>query len=458
MYLSLSMLSTLLLWVFFAMILGANARHPLNRLCFCGGMLFSLGTFKESFYYDLAPGLLAAGVGTEEGMRTLYSLMTSALYLCAMPAACLFAVRFRGCSVSNKKLIGWMLLPAAALMILFPPTRTYFFQRQSLPFWVAMCLYNLTYGLLFTFFLLQAVKAEPTREVRRQKRFVALMVLPLLWYWLVTIFVFHTLGLQSLLRAWTGIFVLVCVEILIYLYLAFTEGVMGVRLNAEHYQWESESRAALRGAQFLSHALRRDLVKLAWCAKDLEEHQDPPSPQLRILRDTIERLQNLSDRILLHSGRLTPKKEPYPLEELLEGGLLEEYREKGMKLTTEFAPGDRLFCDPCHLRETLRNLLENAWEAKGEGCAVQIRFRPGRRGERHSRYDLLTVEDNGPGIPASIRERMFFPYQTEKSDAGHLGLGLYYCYRVMQAHGGWIQCDSAPDRGSAFRLYFPKEG
>ena len=45
--------STLLIWGFFTLILLSDRRSLRNRLCFCGGMLFSLGTFKEYLYYDL---------------------------------------------------------------------------------------------------------------------------------------------------------------------------------------------------------------------------------------------------------------------------------------------------------------------------------------------------------------------------------------------------------------------
>ena len=87
--------STLLLWSFFTIILLSDRRSFRNRLCFCGGMLFSLGTFKEYLYYDLIPLLEIWGYRVSQAsFRPWYAGMTSVLYLCAMPAAVLFAVRF----------------------------------------------------------------------------------------------------------------------------------------------------------------------------------------------------------------------------------------------------------------------------------------------------------------------------------------------------------------------------
>ena len=88
-YLSVNLLCTLLIWAFFALVFLSNPRNRLNQLCFLAGMLFSLGTFKEFFYYDLGP-LLTGMVQPEGLVRVLYAWMTAGLSLCAMPAALLF--------------------------------------------------------------------------------------------------------------------------------------------------------------------------------------------------------------------------------------------------------------------------------------------------------------------------------------------------------------------------------
>ena len=451
--------STLLIWGFFTLILLSDRRSLRNRLCFCGGMLFSLGTFKEYLYYDLIPQLETLGYGiSQASFRPWYSVMTSILYLCAMPAAVLFAMSFSESDWWRRRsrlLPAAMAAPAVVLACCFPPWEAYALQRTSFPFWLSACLYNLTYGVLFTVLMVQAVRGAATPKLRRQKKTVALLVLPLLWYWLVTIFVFHTLRLERLLKLWEGNSLLVLAAICIYVYLAFHDGIMGVRLNAEHYRWEAGSEAAFRGAQFMAHALKHDLTKLSWCAQNLSQRADPP-PEAAVVSHAVEHLTALQERICMQTGALELRVEDCALGELLESWNLEEYGHRGMALVLDLKREEVLLCDRFHTAEVMRNLLDNAWEAAGPDCTVRLALhkRVRLRGHR-GRFDRLTVADNGPGVSPQLREKLFQPYQTDKSGDRHMGLGLFYCAKVMRAHGGAIQAEEGAGRGCSIALYFP---
>ncbi len=464
MYLPLTLFSTVVIWLFFTLILFSNTRHPLNRLCFISGMLFSLGTFKEYFYYDLAPVLLASGYLSSQTAQNLYAIMTSILYLSAMPTAFLFALHFyRSEGFHFLKKWGWvLLLPAALLAILFPPVQTYKLQRSSLSFWICFCCYNMIYGILFTFLMIKAIIGESSSTMRRQKRCIALLLLPPLWYWLITIFLFHTLQLNQLLQWWKGNLFFIVFAIGVYLYLAFHDGIMGLRLNTEHYQWELESQAAFRGAQFLSHTLKRDLVKLSWCSYNLKEKIDPNLEEAQILANTVEHLQGLSDRILLYSGEIVIHPQHHSVQTLLKQPV-EEFRGKNLEIHCRITPHAQLYCDLYHIQEVLRNLLENALEAEENTSdnspkgVVEIAFFSGiRRAGHRGHFDLLMVWDNGPGIDTQQKNSIFFPYHTQKAQTGHLGLGLYYCRQVMLAHGGWIQPENTSPRGFRQLLWFPQ--
>jgi signal transduction histidine kinase len=66
---------------------------------------------------------------------------------------------------------------------------------------------------------------------------------------------------------------------------------------------------------------------------------------------------------------------------------------------------------------------------------------------------LLRVTDNGPGIPAELRERLFDPFVTGR--VGGSGLGLAIVQRAVLAHRGLVFVDSTPGRGTVFTLLFP---
>lgn len=98
-------------------------------------------------------------------------------------------------------------------------------------------------------------------------------------------------------------------------------------------------------------------------------------------------------------------------------------------------PRDALiFTDREHLIEMINNLLYNGEEATDVGGTIRISYGV----HRVIRYTVLTVADTGCGISREEQARLFQPYYTTKGASfQHMGLGLYYCFHVMEKqHGG----------------------
>lgn len=106
------------------------------------------------------------------------------------------------------------------------------------------------------------------------------------------------------------------------------------------------------------------------------------------------------------------------------------------------------------LRQVTINLLKNALEATAANTA--------RRAITISTKDdaervTIEVEDNGPGIPAEIREKLFTPFATSGKRNG-LGLGLAICQEIASSHYGTISVADAPRGGTVFRVSLPLDG
>jgi two-component system clock-associated histidine kinase SasA len=99
----------------------------------------------------------------------------------------------------------------------------------------------------------------------------------------------------------------------------------------------------------------------------------------------------------------------------------------------------------------ITNLLENAIKHTPEGGRVVV-------GARLRQEDLvIIVADSGPGIPAAMQRTIFDKYVRLKRDLGRdgYGLGLAFCRLAVDAHGGDIWVESAPEGGSVFAFTIP---
>jgi nitrogen fixation/metabolism regulation signal transduction histidine kinase len=112
-----------------------------------------------------------------------------------------------------------------------------------------------------------------------------------------------------------------------------------------------------------------------------------------------------------------------------------------------------LDADKGQINQVLLNLVENARDALGqrEGGRIVVTT---RRGDTDDRA-LLVVEDNGPGVPSELKDKVFAPYFTTKHAKGGTGLGLAIVHRIVNDHGGRITISDASGGGARFAIELP---
>jgi len=123
--------------------------------------------------------------------------------------------------------------------------------------------------------------------------------------------------------------------------------------------------------------------------------------------------------------------------------------------------------DPTQIHQLLMNLCINASDATTQGGTITLSaervaldLAEARRlgGERAGEYVRLSVEDDGPGIPAPIKEKIFEPFFTTKAVGVGTGLGLATVQGIAKGHGGFVQVDSTVGVGTRFDVYLPVAG
>jgi CheY-like chemotaxis protein len=104
------------------------------------------------------------------------------------------------------------------------------------------------------------------------------------------------------------------------------------------------------------------------------------------------------------------------------------------------------------IRDALTNLILNAVDALPEGGTVTLRTRFDAQGA----HVIIEVQDDGVGMSETTRLRCLEPFFTTKGEFGGTGLGLPQVFGMVQRHGGDLEIDSEPGRGTTMRLVFPQ--
>ena len=111
-----------------------------------------------------------------------------------------------------------------------------------------------------------------------------------------------------------------------------------------------------------------------------------------------------------------------------------------------------VFVDKIQIQQILINLIRNAIEAMQDTPSKELAISTGRSADG---FVTVSVRDNGPGLPETIRSRLFQPFLTTKE--GGMGVGLMICQSIIQLHGGSIEVSPENEAGTTFTFRLPVE-
>lgn len=172
-------------------------------------------------------------------------------------------------------------------------------------------------------------------------------------------------------------------------------------------------------------------------------------------RDGADRVRNIVTEMRALAGGDAPRR-PISLTRVLElalGAIASEVRTRA-KLTKQLADLPLVDADEARLGQVFINLLLNAADAITEGHPSQNEIAVVTSVDEGGRV-IVEVRDSGVGIPPELHQRIFDPFFTSKPVGRGMGLGLAMCHHVITDLGGTISVESAPERGSVFRVTLP---
>ncbi len=215
----------------------------------------------------------------------------------------------------------------------------------------------------------------------------------------------------------------------------------------------------------LAHEVKNPLSGIRGAAQLLELSAGEDDRQLtKLICDEADRIVTLVDRIEMFSDTRPMERDAVNIHEVLAHVrlLAETGFGQNVKFAEKYDPSlPDVYGNRDLLIQAFLNLIKNAVEALGkEGGEVILStsYQQGVRMRLQGGKDpmdlplLVTVEDNGPGIPADLHEHLFDPFVSTK--AGGKGLGLALVSKVIEEHGGVIELESVP-RATKFSVNLP---
>jgi two-component system nitrogen regulation sensor histidine kinase NtrY len=222
-------------------------------------------------------------------------------------------------------------------------------------------------------------------------------------------------------------------------------------------------------ARRLAHEIKNPLTPIQLCAERMQRHfmTAPPAARELVHECTstivgeVESLKGLVDEFAHFARMPAPKAVPEDLHRLLDDALaLYNGLFQNISIERRFDPGlPAVRIDIEQIRRVIINLVDNAVEALGGSSAQPHTAEGGPTIVVETRHDpaqgvaRIVVADNGPGISAADRDKLFMPYYSTKRRGS--GLGLAIVRRIIVEHGGSIEVHDNQPRGTRFVIELP---
>ncbi|MEK6693535.1 MAG: PAS domain S-box protein [Nitrospirota bacterium] len=213
-------------------------------------------------------------------------------------------------------------------------------------------------------------------------------------------------------------------------------------------------------ASGIAHEINNPLASIAGCAEGLltkvkKGQYDPVlcEKYLNVIEEEILRCKNITTSMLSFARKTTYEKREVNINDLLDK-TLEIIGFQGRIKDIEFVRNykediSKIPGSEGELRQVFLTIITNALDAMEDRGRLTIET--GIEGEKV----FIKITDTGPGIPSEIKEKIYDPFFTTKSEKGGTGLGLSIAQRIINNHNGNIDVTSETGKGTTFRIILP---
>lgn len=221
---------------------------------------------------------------------------------------------------------------------------------------------------------------------------------------------------------------------------------------AEERQAAAELEALHRFSVFCLHDLKNLAARLSLVAQNAERHGHDPAFQqsaLRTVSDTAKKMTGLMTKLSLKSfsPTLMGQAAAVDLSSLIEEVVAPLRQDSLVQVHVSGSPVPPVLAVREQIQQVLLNVLLNARQAIAAQGDISI------AAEQSNGSVIITVDDTGGGVLPHMLDNLFRPSQSSRP--GGLGVGLYQCKKIIEAHGGTIQLRSEKGKGTQVRITLP---
>lgn len=354
----------------------------------------------------------------------------------------------------RTKIMIILLLPIFCMYIFYPTLPDFTTSYPVLSIWVS--LYVVTANSLIVYSFIRTTD----QRVKQQRLLTSVIIVPTTFVSLLTNFLLPAFNIKNayIYNTWIIFF-----QFVSFIYFAIRQGALGIKLTLEKNSMDIAIKAITSGTLLLSHTIKNEVYKISMCMENIKtssgaldadsvEYTDL-NDNIGIVKESISYLDVMIKKILNRIGDLTIEKSEQKVVSIIDKAInivSPVAAAKNIEIKNTAVGQGSILCDIEHTIETIRNILNNSIEALGSGGFIMVSIK------EENRYIHIIIEDNGPGIPKECLSRVIEPFFSTKKKKQNFGLGLTYCYNVMQQHGGRMDIFSEEGKGTKTVLVFPK--
>jgi putative PEP-CTERM system histidine kinase len=229
--------------------------------------------------------------------------------------------------------------------------------------------------------------------------------------------------------------------------------LLNLRLS-EDLRRAKEMETVQTMSSFFVHDLKNLASALSLTVQNLPVNFDNPefrNDTLAVMKQSVNKINSMCGHLSMLGKRIELRKLETDLRGLIKTSLSCLNGSVEVLLIQDLQPVAKLMIDPDQLQKVLTNLILNAKEAVGHDGEIRVST------EQRDGWVTLSVRDNGCGMSRAFMEQSLFrPFKTTKKQG--MGIGLFQSKMIVEAHGGRIEVESEPGKGSTFRVFLPLAG